>query len=151
MILFNQSVINSFSGAFGNHFDSFVRMQTGRYITIFKEPIKRIITSDSNMMAGYSMPNTESTYELIPVSGVFPATIVYQKKENEDAYSKDIGTTFVDNLLQIKVEKDAADFIRAGKVQNVLLDGQTFNNVSQYKVQNYLGLQYYYFTLSQSF
>lgn len=150
MNLITGNISSKFTGAFGNLFDTFARARTDRWVVINKEPIKNILTNEDNI-AGYSFGSNVNSYENIPVSGVFPAVIIYEyKSDNKDVFSQETKTALVQNPCRIKVERDAADFILNGKTENVLVDGQTYNVVSQYKVQDYLGLKYYYFNLSQT-
>jgi hypothetical protein len=141
-----------FSGALGDLFDTFARSRTDRWITVYKEPIKTIIIDDQNMIAGYDSGPSESSYQLTPVSGTFPAVIIYEyKADNKDIVSDETESKIAKNTVRIKVERDACDYILNGKTEAVIVDGQTFNAVSQYKVQDYIGLKYYYFNLSQTF
>lgn len=153
MNLITGSVLASFSGAFGDLFDTFARYRPDRYIVINKEPIKTIVqSSPSDAYAGYSSTNVINDYVLTPVSGVFPAQMIYEYKTNElDVNNPELQVNIANNSVNIKVEANAKDFILAGKTESILVDGQLFNQASQYKVQDFLGVQYYYFKLTQTF
>lgn len=151
MNLITSDIKTIFSGAFADHFDTFAREKTERWAVIFKEPIKTIINSNDQVIAGYGNLK-EDSYTLTPVSGVYPAIIIYEyKTDSSDIFSNETKTRVSKNSVRIKMEKDGADFILNGKTENVIIDGQTYNDVSQYKVQDFLGLKYYYFNLSQTF
>lgn len=153
MNLITGSVLTSFSGAFGDLFDTFARYRPDRYIVINKEPIKTIVQSTpSDSYAGYSSTNVINDYVLTPVSGVFPAQIIYEYKTNEtDITNSELQVNIADNSVNIKVENNAKEFMLIGKTESILVDGQLFNQASQYKVQDYLGVKYYYFKLQQTF
>ena len=50
-------------------------------------------------------------------------------------------------VIKIKVEKDARDFIKNGKTERIEVDEKSFNTISDDKIQNYIGLNYYIFYL----
>jgi hypothetical protein len=50
-------------------------------------------------------------------------------------------------MVRIKVEKEASDYIKEGKVEKIEIDGKTFNKITDDKVQNYLGTTFYIFYL----
>lgn len=149
MNLITGTIVDTFTGAFGDLFDSMVRAR--RFITVFKEPQKVLISTQSNDFAGYENPQDLTAYQYIPISGVYPAHILYDYKDDAlDQYNSEINMRIINKPLRIKVEENAKDFILNGKTENILIDGQTYNDFSQYKVQNYLGLVYYYFELKQT-
>lgn len=146
MNLITGSVLSSFSGAFGDLFDTF-----SRNIIIFKEPKKTIVQQNVDNYIGYSSIDSPIEYTYTPVSGIYPAQIIYSvSAKNQDILNKEANINLPQVPVKIKVKEDARDFIQVGKTENILIDGQVFNLNSQYEVQNYLGLQYYYFELLQT-
>ena len=150
MNLLNSSVSSFFSGALGDLFDTVARSRTDRYITVFKEPVKNFVTNNQNVLAGYGEDINANDFTLTPVSGTFPAVIIYTKAEDSDALNTEILTASIQNKVRIKVEKDASDFISTDKTVNIIVDDQVFNVISQYKVQDYCGLRYFYYDLQQT-
>lgn len=150
MNLITGNIAAEFTGALSHLFDSFARAREDRWIVINKEPIKNILVNE-DAFAGYSTSSNVNNFDYVPVSGRYPAVIIYEyKTNNQNVFSEESKTVLAKTPSRIKVEKNAANFILNGKTINVIVDGQTFNVVSEYKVQDYLGLRYYYFDLSQT-
>jgi len=150
MNLLNSTVSSFFSGALGDLFDTVARSRPDRYITVFKEPIKNFAVDNQNVLAGYGENISANDFTLTPVSGTFPAVIIYSKAEDSDSLSTEILTSSIQNKVKIKVEQDASDFISTDRTLNIIVDGQIFNVISQYKVQDYCGLRYFYYDLQQT-
>lgn len=150
MNLVTGDILTVFTGAFANHFDTFARNR--RFITIFKEPQKTFVGPESNYsFAGYDSSVNLSNYILTPVSGVYSAHILYDyKDESLDSLNPEINVKYPNNVLRVKVERDAKDYLLNGKTESVLIDNQLYNEFSQYKVQNFFGLEYYYFEFKQT-
>lgn len=146
MNIFNAETINLFSGVFGNHFDSF---SSGRQITIFKEPVKNIINTNDNIYYGYEQGSQQLNYTTTPVSGVYPAIIQYNKNQKTELIDN-LNIRYLKGDVTIKVKEDAAAFIDNGKTENILVDNQYFNLISDRASQNYLGLKYFYYGLEKT-
>lgn len=146
--LLSSGEITSLTGEFVKHFDTFSQW---RNIVINKEPIKTII-NNSSTYAGYGNENTDPEYTLTPVYATYPAIILYEYNSNQsDINNATIKIRFGDNKVRIKVKKDARDYIKNGKTENIIVDENIYNTVSSDKVQGYLGLQYYYFDLEATY
>lgn len=136
-----------FTGALRDHFDTF---SNWRSVIVNKEPIKLINTTENSLM-GYNNSSVEN-YTLIPVSGVFPCVIVNALKDNErDLINTQVKTRGAANESKIKVKEDCKNFILSGKTLNIIVDENVYNITSNFEVQNYLGLKYYYFNLQNTY
>jgi hypothetical protein len=140
--LISTSDIPDFTGALGDHFDTFKRE-----IVVYKEP-KRIVNTGpfDSVLAGYDDSSIEDNITYVPVSGVFDGLIVYED-EQDTRYINILSSSVNKGVVKIKVEKDARDFIKKGKTERIEVDEKSFNTVSDDKIQNYLGMNYYIFYL----
>ena len=134
---------SSFTGILADHFDTFKRD-----IVIYKEPKKVVNVGGSKAMAGYGT-SAEKNITYIAVSGVFNALINYQGKQDLP-YIAELSSTASKGIVKIKVEKNARDYISTGKTERVIIDSNSFNIVSDDKLQNFLGLQYYVYFLEKT-
>ena len=124
---------------FRDIFDTFKRT-----ITIHKEPIK-IVSNPGNLpYAGYGEDSEEDNVSYVPQSKTFNAVISYSNYQTE--INTQVGPLEA-GQVKIKVEKEAADYIKAGKTERIEVDGKSFNRVTNDKVQDFLGTQYYVFYL----
>ncbi len=145
MSLLTQSQIDLFSGKFGEHFSSF-----SRPFTIFKEP-KKVITNvtSKDFIPGYGIPSAQSQVTYIPISGIYSGIISYNRDQKiDELFESNKGLS--KGQVRLKVQEDAKNFIENGKNENFIVDGLTYNVVSDFAVQNYLGLTYFYYTLEQT-
>jgi len=146
--LLSSGEITSFTGEFVKHFDTFSQW---RNIVVNKEPIKTVVINPSTY-AGYGNEDSNTEYTLTPVYETFPAIISYEYNSNQsDISNTAIKIRFGDNKVRIKVKKNARDYIKNGKTENIIVDENIYNTVSSDKVQGYLGLQYYYFDLEATY
>lgn len=146
-LIITGATIGIFTGAFGDLFD---QQSNGRYIIVNKEPLKTLTTNPQSY-PGYNEPN-QLEYTYSPQSGIYRAVILYEyKTEAYDAQSLDTKTRLAGNNLVVKVEEPCRNYILNGKTQSVVADGLIYNEVTPYKVQHYLGLQYYYFNLKGTY
>jgi hypothetical protein len=144
MSLISSSEITSLTGTFAQHFDLF-----SRNITIFKEPKKSFSNTSQQGMAGYGNKSIPNNITYTPVSGVYPAIVLDDLEQNESVFPE-TSQKIEEGVTVIKVKQDARDFILNGKTESVNVDGRTFNVKTNFSVQNYLGLQYYYFGLKNT-
>ena len=136
----------SFTGILADHFDTFKRS-----IIIYKEPKKiiNISASNNNVLAGYGESSDAENISFVAVSGTFPALINYQGKQDLP-YISEVNSSASKGVIKMKVEQDARDYIKDGKTERVIVDGSSFNIISDDKLQNYLGLQYYVYFLEKT-
>lgn len=147
--LLNSSQLTQLSGIFQSHFETF---STGinNYCTVVKEPIKNIINTNSNYLPGYNVEdfsNTDITYT--ENVRTFPCMRVYPKDIKNTPLTQ-MNTSVEDGTTFIKVKEDCKDFIINGKTERIELDGQKFNTTTEFNVQNFFGLRFYYFKLTQT-
>ncbi len=136
----------SFTGILADHFDTFKRD-----IIVYKEPKKiiNISASNNNVLAGYGESSDSENISFIAVSGTFPALINYQGKQDLP-YIAEVSSSASKGVIKMKVEQDARDYIKNGKTERVIVDNSSFNIISDDKLQNYLGLQYYVYFLEKT-
>ncbi len=129
------------TGALNDLFDT-----VKRSIIIFKEPIQTINTS-SNVLFGYEETSASDSVTFTPVSGTYYAQILYPRvSRNNSARTIDNKIILNPNSTYIKVKRDARDYIKNGtKTEALSFDDALWNIEGSEQVQNYLGLQFYYF------
>lgn len=138
--------ITLFKNDFEKHFDLFSANST---IIVHKESKKIILNQNTNHFPGYNNPIQE--FENIAVNASFPALIIYKRiADDPDSNLTEIKTAISNNICKIKVERDARDYINLGKTECVEFDEKKWIVVGGEKVQNYMGLKYYYFDLIES-
>ena len=128
---------------FSDIFDTFKRS-----ITIHKEPIKTIASLDINFIFGYGESSQQSNVTYTPQSKSFYATISYRFSDSDTDYIEDLSTYAPGNIVKIKVDSDAKDYIvSGGKTEYIEFDGKRFNVISKEITNNFLGISYYVFFL----
>jgi hypothetical protein len=141
-LLTNQN-ITTLTGVLADHFDTFART-----ITIHKEPLKVVSSINSNdSYAGYGESSNRVNFTYVPQSQSFQAIVIYKNEQSNEVTQ--FGS-FPEGVIKIKVKKDARDYILNGKTEKINVDGKSFNTVTEDKVQNYLGLEFYIFYLKQT-
>lgn len=147
MSFLSSTQIDYLTGTFDRHFAQF---STGinNYVHIYKEPIQVINNSSSVSLAGYgndSLSNSDITYQ--EVSQTFPAMIINSKNLSSQSFTQ-LNFSIDKNDIFIKVKEDAKDYIINGKNERIDVNGQKYNNIVAFGVQNYFGSLYYYFKLN---
>ena len=122
-----------------DHFDTFKRE-----IIVHREPIKSVTDIQNNALHGYGDAAENGNISYITQKKSFFAIVNYNNQQLES--STEVGT-LESGTVKIKVQKEAADYIKGGKVEKIEVDGQTFNKVTDDKVQDYLGTKFYIFYL----
>lgn len=145
MSVLSASDLAFFTGAFAQHFSTFARLEP---IVIFKEPQQVITQSNLPVYAGYGV-NSTSSITYVPVSGLYSGIIRY-KQNMDEAIFQDLQTRDFKGEAMIKVEENAKNFIKNGKTELFQFDGKSFNQIVDESVQEYFGLKYYYFGLSNT-
>ncbi len=146
----NQSQISSLTGIFSNHFDTF-SSGSNNYITVVKTPVQTINNVNSNVLPGYGSDNlnvTDITYQP-PVTGVFPAIIIYPHTLQSTQFGQ-LKFSIDSNQVMVKVKEDCKNFIVNNKTERIFIDNQTYNNELTYSIQSYFGSKYYYFRLTST-
>lgn len=140
--------LSNLTGVFQKHFDSF-GSGIGNVITVYKEPIQQINNPDSINFGGYGPDSNGSQTDItyVEVSRQIPAQILYPKDTKSLVFAQ-LRTNIDINDLIIKVDQAGADYINAGKVERILVNGAMYNLKSSVpNVQNYFGLRFYYYQL----
>jgi hypothetical protein len=127
-----------------NHFDTFKRN-----IVVYKSPIKTITTVSNDPILGYDNDSIEEVITTTPVSGVYPAMIQFTKKQKTLSIL-DTHASAAKGEVLIKVEEDCKEFIKNGKTEAILVDGITYNVISDEAISKFLGLTYYIYGLERT-
>tara|TARA_Y100000310_G_scaffold339101_1_gene430727 strand:+ start:1683 stop:2129 length:447 start_codon:yes stop_codon:yes gene_type:complete len=131
------------TGIFGDIFDTFKRG-----ITVHKEPKKVVTDVSINQIFGYGNASQTSNVTYIPQSESFHATIAYAITPSEAGdYVSDISSYQHGNIVKIKVEQEARDYIINGKTEKIEFDNRYFNVISKDIVSMFLDVKYYIFYL----
>ena len=95
-------------GILGDVFDTFKRD-----VVIHKSPKKVISQINESQLFGYGEAANPVNYTYTPQSGVYSAKISYiENKANE--YVQDFQSNIDSNLVRMKVQGDAKDYIESG-------------------------------------
>lgn len=120
-------------GILGDVFDTFKRD-----VVIHKTPKKVISQINESQLFGYGEAANPVNYTYTPQSGIYSAKISYiENKANE--YVQGLQSNIDTNLVRMKVQKDAKDYIENGITENVTFDDKTFNLLGDHMVKNFLG------------
>ena len=130
---------NTFAKVLKDHFDTFKRK-----IVIHKEPVKIVSDVANKPYAGYAEDSEESNIAFVTQKKEFEAIVSYDSRQAEVA--SQVGV-YEAGTVMIKVQKDAADYIKIGKTERIEIDGKSFNKVTDDKVQTFLGISFYIFYL----
>ncbi len=143
----NLNQLNQLTGIFNRHFDTF-SSGINNYITVLKEPTKIINNTNSLNMPGYSNDSLNlSDITYIPVSGVFPAMIIYPKDAKIQSFTQ-LNLNLDKNDIAIKVKEDCKNYIINGKTENIIVNNNLYNSNDTPVIQNFFGSKYYYFKLT---
>lgn len=140
----NSSQIELFSGVFSKHFPTYARE-----FIIFKEPKKVVTSTTSTFYPGYGQSSNESQITYVPVSGIYSGIISYNTNQTQENLYES-RSSISKGEVRLKVQKDAYNFIKNGKNESFVVDGNVYNLISDEYVQSYLGLQYFYFVLKRT-
>ena len=143
--LLTSNDISGFTGVLEDHFDTF-----SKNIIIHKEPIKQIDNVAATNYAGYNESSNATNFTFVPVSGIYPAIVNYFNDQESEAIPELGGISVGKGVVRIKVKDDAKDFIKKGKTERIDIDEDSFNAITDEKVQNYLGSKYYVYYLERT-
>jgi hypothetical protein len=133
------SVIEEFTTALGDHFDTFKEI-----ITVFKEPKKVISNESQSIYAGYGAQKEIITYKT--VSQTFEALVNFRDRQSQD-YLDEIKIQDIRGDVRIKVEAAAKDYIKSGKTQSIVVQEKNYNVITDDGTREFLGKKYYVFHL----
>lgn len=145
--LLSQTTINSFTGAFGNLFNTLATTE----ITVYKEPIKVINNTSINLLPGYTEEVTDiQDVTYTPRFQTFSGIAIYpiKSKGSKGAGFLNDKINLNPNQTYIKVSSECRDYIMNDKTENIQFNGETYLWNGTTQVQNYYGLRYYYFELN---
>jgi hypothetical protein len=117
-------------------------------IVVVKEP--KIVLADvaKPRIFGYNKDSDTSNISYIPVSGVFPAIVNFEKNQIADRFHENGNLIGLGRVI-IKVQKDASDFISVGKTLGIEIDTQSFDLVSFKSTRGFLPSLYYIYELGK--
>lgn len=117
-------------------------------IVIIKEP--RIVVTDVSRprIFGYNQDSDPANITYVPVSGVFPAIVNFEKNQRADRLNETANLVGLGQIT-IKVQKDASDFISVGKTMGIEIDSQSFDLVSFQSTRGFLPSLYYIYELGK--
>tara|TARA_R110000803_G_scaffold125395_6_gene193070 strand:+ start:784 stop:1227 length:444 start_codon:yes stop_codon:yes gene_type:complete len=133
------------SGIIDDVFDTFKRA-----IVVYKEPTKTVSDVDLDFMFGYNAESQSSNYIYTQVTGSYHATVKYIKGTSPDETSQLLNSELEDQLVRIKVNRQARDFIENGANQKCLFDDKDFEFISNDTPKIFLGNTYYYYFLKET-
>jgi hypothetical protein len=135
---------SSLSGDMNTIFDT---MSKGRTITVVLEPIQTLVveTSSENVF-GFGDTQKEEVYSYTPVSGIFPAMIMYPM-EHPSPLNAETNVLLYAGKITIKVQQNCRDYIKTGSVVKILADNKQFDIDGEERRQMFLNDSYYYFDL----
>ena len=131
--LLQTTEITSLVSILGDVFDTFKRQ-----ITINKSPKKVISQINQSQLFGYGEAANPVNYTYTPQSGIYYAKVSYLEYKG-DEYIQDFQSKVDSNLVRIKVQSDAKEYIENGTTENIEIDNKTFNLLGDYIVKNFLG------------
>ncbi len=144
--LISSDEIAVLTGIFYDNFQTFAFFNT---IRVNKSPLETIINTGLNYSYGYGGASQENNIVYTPVYQDFNAIVKYNTPTDKITMT-DIKIDLSDGEAMIKVDNSARNYIEDGKTENVNLNGYTYNIISDAKVQNYLGLRFYYYKIGKT-
>lgn len=140
------SEIAAYQQAINDHFDTFKRS-----ITVHKQPIKNILQNTTNQLLGYEENSNVVDYTYTPRNQSFDAIINYNLAKENLQIDNEIKLKFPNQIVEIKVQEDAKNYINQDITEKITFDNKTFNLISTDIIKNYQGLIYYVFYLKETF
>jgi hypothetical protein len=129
-----------FTTALNNHFDTFKET-----ITVYKEPRKVISNTSKNIYAGYGAQKEIITYQT--VSSDFEALVNFRDRQSME-FLPDIKIQDIRGDVRIKVAETCKDYIKGnGKTESIVVQGKSYNVITDDGAREYLGVFYYVFHL----
>jgi len=142
--LLSSEDVSFFTGQLYEHFLTF---SDNQQIIVNKAPIVSY-SSPGNIYAGYTNQDIEENATYTPVSGVYNAITYYDNDFRQDKFNEP-NISLADGEIAIEVLTNTKDFIQNGKTENIIVDGLLFDIISEPWLQNYFGLQFWYYKLKR--
>lgn len=144
------TTISTLTGILSNHYQTFT-LDRSRTITVFKEPKKVITSRESTSYPGYqNTSNLGNIVSYTPVSGTFPAIINFVNQQKTEEILEPKVYIPKDAVCRIKVEQDCADFIERDKTEYIMVYNKQYNVISEKETNDFLGLHYFIYYLSET-
>jgi len=131
--LLQSTEITSLVSILGDVFDTFKRQ-----IVINKSPKKVISQINESQLFGYGEAANPVNYTYTPQSGTYYAKVSYLEYKG-DEYIQDFQSKIDQNIVRIKVQSDAKEYIENGTTESISIDDKTFNLLGDHMVKNFLG------------
>ena len=129
-----------FTTALNDHFDTFKET-----ITVYKEPRKVITNKSKNIYAGYGAQKEIISYET--VSDTFQALVNFSDRQSME-FLPDIKVQDIRGDVRIKVAETCKDYIKGnGRTESIVVQGKSYNVITDDGTREYLGTYYYVFHL----
>ena len=133
-----------FKSALDDLFDTFKQD-----VVVYKEAQIQLVNINQSRMYGYNERVDISNINYIPVTGVFPALVNFNKKQNQDRL-EDVGNYMSKGEISIKIKPDAHDFIsNNGATINIEVADKMFKIVSSSSDRRYITPDYYTYYLER--
>ena len=134
--------VNVFTGDFRNLFDTFKRT-----FTVHKAP-KRIISQiNTDFLHGYGEAANQANYTYESVSNSFEGMILYKDYQESDELASLPELRYFAGDVRIKVDEEAATYIKNGKTEKITIDGKNFQLLTEESVKFFFGVKLYVFHL----
>jgi hypothetical protein len=126
-------------------------MTKGTTIVVVKEPIQTLVVPEpSGNLFGFGENQMADIYTYTPVTGVFPAMLMYRNVMNTAPLAPEINARIPAWPISIKVKQDCRDYIVNGKTEKILADGKTFVLDGSDQCQMTICTHYYLFPLKET-
>jgi hypothetical protein len=136
--------VSSFTGAYQDFFDYFKKE-----IIVYKQPKKTVADVSLSFLYGYGTDSNGDNYSFTPVSGSFSGLIVYGKnRDDQDLDQANI--RLPDDVVKLKVEKTARDYINNGMTECLEFDDKKFFIKSSDIKEVFLNKNYYVYVLAEA-
>ena len=142
--LLTESEKTIFKSALDDLFDTFKQD-----IIVYKVAQIQLIDINQPRMFGYNERVDISNINYAPVTGVFPALVNFNKKQNQDRID-DVGNYMSKGEISIKIKPDAHDFIsNNGATINIAVGDKMFKVISSSSDRRFISPDYYIYILER--
>lgn len=133
-----------FTGALNDLFDTFKED-----IIIYKEAKIQYINIDQPRIFGYNDRVDISNINYIPVTGVFPALVRFNK-DQDTTRIKDLGNFTPQGEVSIKIKQDARDYIaNSGATIGISIQDSMYKIISFDSSRRFISTDYYIYFLER--
>lgn len=137
---------SKFKGALDDLFDTFKQN-----IVVYKEAQIELVDAAQPRMFGYNERVDISNINYAPVTGVFPALVIFGKKQDETQL-QDMANRVPEGQATIKVKSDCRDYIdNNGRTIGVVINDLMFKVVSSQSQRRFITPDYFIYVLERQF